>query len=137
MQTMIRYLLERRDDLFFVYYLLPDSETSGGSWTIDHDWLIATPRVRYVPVSVDPDRMKEYARCSKPTSRTPSPTTGRCGISTCCSPARSTQVPTLRMWMSRSNRAWTKAIVIDDEFPIMCSRTGCVSPTRARAICSP
>jgi len=114
---MIRYLLERRDDLF-VYYLLPDPETSGGSWTIDHDWLIRDPRVRYVPVSVDPDRMKEYARVNADIENAVA-YNGPLWDFDVLLTARSTQVPTLRMWMSRSNRAWTKAIVIDDEFPIM------------------
>jgi hypothetical protein len=117
MQTLMRWVLERRDDVFF-YYLLPDPERSVGRWAIDHDWLLQHPNVRYLPVAGDPDRMREYARVG-PDLEDALAFNGSNWDWDIVLTGRSTQLATFRMWMTRAKRHWMRMALIEDEFPIM------------------
>lgn len=117
MQLLMKYALDQREDLFF-YYMIPDPERSHGSFQDDDGWLLQHPRVRYLPYATDSDRMREYARVP-PDLEQAVAFNGPYWDWDVIITGRSTQVPTLRTWMTRSGRSWQRGAIIEDEFPIM------------------
>lgn len=116
MQTMMQAILEAREDVFF-YYLIPDDENST-KWDIDYKWLIQDPRVKYIKIPVDIDRMREYARINSHLEDIFA-YNGEYWDWDVLITARSTQIANIRTWATRRNRSWERCIIIDDEFPIM------------------
>jgi hypothetical protein len=62
LQNLMRYWLERREDVFF-HYLLPGPK-DGDEWAIDYEWLVNSPRVQYHEIPTNKDRMAEYLTVS-------------------------------------------------------------------------
>jgi len=129
MQTLMRWVLEQRSDVFF-YYLLPDPELSHKSWATDHDWLLQHPNVRYVPVPCSHDRMHEYGRIN-PVLEDALAYKGELWDWDVLLTGRSTMAAVMRMWMTRAARSWQRRLLVADDFPIVSFKKRVFQPDRA------
>lgn len=58
MQELMKELIEWREDVFF-YYLLP-SDINNDGWEVDYDWLLKSPRIKYIEIPTHKHRMLQY-----------------------------------------------------------------------------